>query len=151
MMYRAVIVKTNSPYGKMYMQTAKITPTFKQSDGGTIHTFHLYNLPREREWQCTLNERCTKQLERKQCKMYRWRAKYCPNLQTEQWKNNPHVQNSQRVTEWSELLTNEQYTEQLVAHIFSPYKMYGPYINIAKNHCNFWMWKWRNYLHISIA
>ena len=36
-----VIAKTNSPYSKMYRQTAKITLTFEQSDGGTIHTFHL--------------------------------------------------------------------------------------------------------------
>jgi len=41
----------------MYRQTAKISPTFEQSDGGTIHTFHLHNMPRETEWQCIFNKR----------------------------------------------------------------------------------------------
>ena len=34
----------------------KIASTLEQSDGGTIHMFHLYNLPRETEWQCTFNK-----------------------------------------------------------------------------------------------
>ena len=28
--------------------------------------FYLYNLPRETEWQCTLNKRCMEQLDRAQ-------------------------------------------------------------------------------------
>ena len=30
-----------------------LASTFKEGDGGTIHMFHLYNSPRETEWQCT--------------------------------------------------------------------------------------------------
>jgi len=36
---------------------AKIILTFEQSDGRTIHSFHLHNSPRETEWQCTFNKR----------------------------------------------------------------------------------------------
>ena len=36
-----------TPY-KMYRRAAKIILTFKYSDGETIHTFHLYHLPRNR-------------------------------------------------------------------------------------------------------
>ena len=49
MMYGAVIAKINSPYGKIYRRTAKVAITFKQSEGGIIHTFQLHNLPRETE------------------------------------------------------------------------------------------------------
>ena len=46
---------------------SKIAPTFKKSDGETIHMFQLYNLPRETEWQCALtNKQCKAQLERTQ-------------------------------------------------------------------------------------
>ena len=43
-MYGADIANTNSLYRKMYRGAAKIASTFKQSDQGTIHMFHLYNL-----------------------------------------------------------------------------------------------------------
>jgi len=55
-MYGEVGVNTNPPYGKMYRRTAKIVLTFEQSNGRTIHTFHLYYSPRETEWQCTFNK-----------------------------------------------------------------------------------------------
>jgi len=51
-MYRAVTVKTNSPYDKM-KQSAKTALTFEQNDGGTIHTFQY----------TFTNEQCTEQLE----------------------------------------------------------------------------------------
>ena len=41
---------------KTIPQTAKIAQTFEQSNGGTINTFHLYNLLRKTEWQCTFNK-----------------------------------------------------------------------------------------------
>ena len=37
-------------------EPGKIAVTFEQSDGETICTFHLYNSPRETDWQCTLNK-----------------------------------------------------------------------------------------------
>jgi len=46
-MHGAVIAQANSPYGKMYRRTAKTTLTFEQSNGGTIHMFHLYNSSRK--------------------------------------------------------------------------------------------------------
>ena len=48
--------KNKSPYGKICRRTVKIAPTFELSDGGTIHMFHLYNLPKETEWYCTFNK-----------------------------------------------------------------------------------------------
>ena len=39
-LYGTVIAKTNSPYNKMYRQTAKITLTFELSDGGAI--LHIF-------------------------------------------------------------------------------------------------------------
>ena len=63
-LYRAVVVKTNSPYGKMYGQAAKITSTLELSNGGTIHMFHLNNLPWKQNGSVLLtNEQCTEELE----------------------------------------------------------------------------------------
>ena len=54
--YGAVGSNTNSPYDRMYKQTAKNALTFEQSNGRTIQTFNLNNSPRETEWQCTFNK-----------------------------------------------------------------------------------------------
>ena len=89
MLYWAVVVKTNSSYGKMYRRATKIASTLELSNGGSIHMFHLNNLPWKQNGSVLLtNEQCTEELEWTQIRqIFLWQ--YAWSTQQYSQKNHP--------------------------------------------------------------
>ena len=51
-LFITIVMMVLSPSKDFKILSTGMRTLFKESDGGTIHMFHLYNSPRETEWQC---------------------------------------------------------------------------------------------------
>ena len=51
---RVVVATQIPPLANVHANSKNHSNFEKKSDGGTIKTFHSYNLPKETEWQYTL-------------------------------------------------------------------------------------------------